>query len=169
MSFAEQQLVDCDTGSNGCNGGNKTGAFNYFASHGAMTESSYPYTAKTGTCKYSSSNTGVKSSSHTSVTANNVTAMKAAVSKQPVSVSIEADQPVFQSYKSGIMNSPLCGTQHDHATNVVGFGSSSGQEYWLMRNSWGTYWGESGYMRVAIVDGLGICGIQMSPSYPTTN
>lgn len=79
LSFAEQQLVDCDTGSNGCNGGNKTGAFTYYSTHGAMSESSYPYTAKTQTCKYSSSNTGVKSTSHTSVTANNVTAMKTAV------------------------------------------------------------------------------------------
>jgi KDEL-tailed cysteine endopeptidase len=169
VKFSEQQLVDCDTSSHGCNGGNKTAAFSYFEKHGAMSESSYPYTARTGTCHYSSSNTGVKSTGHKSVSQNSVSSMKIAVQKQPVSVSIEADTSYFQSYKSGIFNDTRCGTSHDHATNVVGWGTSNGQEYWLMRNSWGTSWGEKGYMRMAIVEGKGICGVQMSPSYPYTN
>jgi len=50
---------------------------------------------------------------------------------------------------------------------VVGWGSSGTTDYWTLRNSWGTSWGEKGYMRVAIVDGKGICGIQMEPLYPT--
>lgn len=92
--------------------------------------------------------------------------MKAAVEKGVVSVAIQADQRVFQSYKSGIFDSTRCGTQLDHATNVVGYGESEGQEYWIMRNSWGTTWGEKGYMRIAIVDDKGICGIQMMVNYP---
>lgn len=87
--------------------------------------------------------------------------MKAAVAKAPLSVAIEADRSVFQSYKSGIFNSSACGTNLDHATNVVGWGTSGSTEYWLMRNSWGTSWGERGYMRIQIVNGAGICGIQM--------
>jgi C1A family cysteine protease len=74
--------------------------------------------------------------------------MKAALARQPLSVSIEADRSVFQNYRSGIFNSTACGTSLDHATNVVGWGTSGGVDYWLMRNSWGTTWGESGYMRV---------------------
>ena len=92
--------------------------------------------------------------------------MKAAVVMQPVSVSIEADQAVFQQYTSGIFDSAACGTSTDHATLVVGYGSDAGTEYWLMKNSWGEGWGEAGYMRLAITSGAGICAIQSAPLYP---
>jgi len=134
-----------------------------------MSESSYPYRARNGTCKYSSSNTGVKASGYTNVSADNVSQMKSALAKKPLSVSIQADTNVFQSYRSGIFNSTKCGTSLDHATNVVGWGSSAGTDYWIMRNSWGTSWGEKGYMRLAIVSGKGNCGIQMQPLYTKTN
>jgi len=169
LSFAEQQLVDCSTASHGCNGGNAGSAFTYYQSSAAMSESSYTYTAKNGTCKYSSNNTGVKSTSHSKVTSSSASAMKTALAGRPLSVAIEADKSVFQSYKSGIFNSTSCGTSLDHATNVVGWGSSGSTDYWIMRNSWGTSWGESGYMRIAIVDGDGICGIQKQVVYPVTN
>jgi len=76
---------------------------------------------------------------------------------------------VFQQYTSGIFDNDACGTALDHATLVVGYGEENGQEYWIMKNSWGTVWGEEGYMRLAIVDGPGICGIQESPLYPYSN
>jgi len=91
--------------------------------------------------------------------------MKTALASQPLSVSIEADKSVFQSYKSGIFNSSSCGTNLDHAVMVVGWGSSGGVDYWTLRNSWGKSWGESGYMRVQINSGNGVCGIQMEPLY----
>jgi len=72
-------------------------------------------------------------------------------------------------YKTGIFNSVECGNELDHATNVVGWGIEDGQEYWIMRNSWGTGWGEQGYIRIEIQEGDGICGIQMQPQFPTTN
>jgi C1A family cysteine protease len=94
--------------------------------------------------------------------------MKTALAKNPLSVSIEADRAVFQSYSSGIFNSATCGTTLDHAVMIVGWGTSAaGTEYWTMRNSWGTTWGERGYMRVAITSGNGVCGINMEPLYPT--
>ena len=135
-----------------------------------MTEASYPYTHVDGSCKYNAtSNTGVYCKSWISVTDQSPSAMKTALATAPLTVSIEADQKVFQSYKSGIFNDASCGTTHDHATNVVGWGTANGVEYWLMRNSWGTSWGEAGYMRIQIVSGLGICGIQKGPKQPTTN
>jgi len=76
--------------------------------------------------------------------------MKAALEIGVLSVSIEADKTVFQYYKSGIFNDSACGTRLDHATNVVGWGSENDTEYWIMRNSWGTVWGEKGYMRLEI-------------------
>jgi len=114
-----------------------------------MTEGQYPYTARTGTCKYSStSNAGIKTVSYSNVTAKSPDAMKTALAGRPIAVSIEADKMVFQTYSSGIFNASTCGTTLDHATNVVGWGTSGTTEYWIMRNSWGTRWGESGYMRV---------------------
>jgi len=175
LSFSEQQIVDCANlkhgyPSFGCNGGNQSVAFKYLKSNKAELESVYPYTAKNGTCQYNeSSATAVNVSTYTKVTADNVEQMKAAVAKQPVSVSIEADKMVFQQYKTGIFDSSKCGTKLDHATLVVGYGSSNGTDYWIMKNSWGTVWGEEGYMQLQIVDGDGICGIQMGPLYPTSN
>lgn len=165
-NLSEQLLVDCDTGCYGCNGGWQYKAFNYLSTHGAMTEASYPYTAKDGTCKYSTSNTGVKTTGYTNVSANSPTAMQTALAGRPLAVSIEADKFVFQTYSSGIFNNSTCGTTLDHATNVVGWGTSGTTNYWIMRNSWGTSWGESGYMRLQIVTGQGYCGIQMEPLYP---
>jgi len=102
---------------------------------------------------------------YTNVTPNSSTQMKAALESYVLSVSIEADKSVFQRYSSGIFNSTACGTRTDHATNVVGWGSSNGVEYWIMRNSWGKYWGESGYMRMEITSGKGICAVQSGPLY----
>jgi len=175
LSFSEQQIVDCANAKHGyasfgCNGGNQSVAFTYLETHKAELESVYPYTAKNGTCNYdSSSATAVEVSKYTNVTADNVSQMKAAVAMQPVSVSIEADKAVFQQYSSGVFDSTKCGTSLDHATLVVGYGTDNGQDYWLMKNSWGTSWGEAGYMQLAIVDGAGICGIQMGPLYPASN
>ena len=170
LSFSEQELVDCSTDNYGCNGGWQYKAFNFFKAKDAEAETSYEYTAKDGTCSYDASkSTGVGTSTagaYSDVLANTPSQMKAAVAQQPVSVSIEADQAVFQQYRSGIFDNTKCGTRTDHATLVVGYGSENGQEYWLMKNSWGTSWGEEGYMRLAIEDGVGICAIQSAPLYP---
>jgi len=136
----------------------------------AMSQASYPYTAKDGTCKYSSTNnTGVKSTSWIHITARDTNAMKTALAISPFSIAIEADKSVFKSYKSGIFNATNCGTDLNHGAAVVGWGTANGVEYWLMRNSWGTSWGESGYMRIQIVSGDGICGINIRTLYTLTN
>ena len=96
--------------------------------------------------------------------------MKTASHEHVLSVLIEADQSVFQQYKSGIFDSSSCGSNLDHAVLVVGYGtdSATGTEYWIMKNSWNTVWGEEGYMRLAIQEGTGkgICGIQTTPVWP---
>jgi len=69
-------------------------------------------------------------------------------------------------YKSGVLNNTNCGTTLDHAVLAVGYGVENGENYWLVKNSWGTSWGENGYIKIAAVDGQGICGIQMGPLYP---
>jgi len=104
------------------------------------------------------------------VTPNNVAQMKAALAVQPVSVLVEADKSVFQTYKSGVLNSSACGTKLDHAVLAVGYGSEGGQEYWLVKNSWNTTWGDQGYIKLAITgDDAGTCGVQSGPTHATTN
>ena len=97
--------------------------------------------------------------------------MMAALNTQPLAVAIEADKRVFQSYKSGVLSSDKCGTKLDHAVLAVGYGTdeATGLDYWLVKNSWNTTWGDKGYIKLAIVDGNGICGVQMGPLYPTSN
>jgi len=91
--------------------------------------------------------------------------MKSALNSHVLSVAIQANKACFQTYSSGIFNNSNCGTSLDHATNVVGWGTSGTTDYWIMRNSWGTSWGEKGYMQLEIVSGKGYCGIQMEPLY----
>jgi len=83
-------------------------------------------------------------------------------------VTIEADRAVFQQYTSGVMDSASCGTSLDHAVAAVGYGTEGGQEYYIVRNSWGASWGLDGYIKIAAVEGAGICGIQMESLYPET-
>jgi C1A family cysteine protease len=170
ISLSEQELVDCaglKYGSMGCNGGQMDGAFKYAVDHGMCTESSYPYTAKDGSCHSCSAVVSV--SGCADVKANNQVALKEAVANAPVSIAIEADTKYFQSYTSGVLTSSSCGTNLDHGVLIVGYGTENGIKYWLVKNSWGVTWGEQGYVKIARSDSTndpGICGIGMQPSYP---
>jgi len=164
ISLSEQQLVDCSKsyGNLACNGGLMDNAFKYAKANKMETEADYPYQGRAGTCAYSAAKGKMQLSGLTDVTANSGSQLQAAVAQQPVSVAIEADKAVFQSYKSGIITSTACGTSLDHGVLVVGYGTESGTDYWTLKNSWGTTWGEKGYFRIlrSAGSGPGICGLQ---------
>jgi cathepsin L len=168
VSLSEQQLVDCSQaqGNQGCNGGLMDQGFQYIITNGGITtEAAYPYTAQDGTC-----NTNVTSaatlSSFVDVTVGSETALLAAVNIGPVSIAIEADQQCFQFYSGGILSDPSCGMQLDHGVLVVGYGTDAATNtpFWIVKNSWGASWGESGYIR--LIRGKNECGVAQEGSYP---
>jgi len=170
VSMSEQHLVSCDTagGDDGCNGGDMDTAFTFLESNGICSEDSYPYENGSGVCK-SSCSVVVPAASmkgFKDVPVNDEKALMEAVAQQPVSVAIEADQINFQSYNSGILTKE-CGSGIDHGVLLVGYGAEDGIDYWRIKNSWGSSWGENGFVRLE--RGLGEdgqCGITTMSSYP---
>jgi C1A family cysteine protease len=169
LSFSEQQLVDCARFvAFGCNGGNESTAFNYLEKHAIMLEEAYPYTAvDTADCLQSDDNTGIFVSDWTAVTPQSVDALKESLSHGPTSVNIDAESVVFQLYSGGVLDSSRCGTSIDHAVLAVGWGvDDTAGEYWIVKNSWAEVWGDEGYVKIAAVEGMGICGVQSGPFRP---
>ena len=170
-SLSEQQLVDCSRkyGNLGCNGGLMDNAFEYVETNGLCSEEAYPYTASGGKCTNSDCKSFTDVTSCVDVTPENEMALKDAVHKQPVSVAIQADSSVFQLYTGGVLTSDKCGTNLNHGVLIVGYGEENGTPYWLVKNSWGTEWGDEGYIKILRTEDTkssGICGIAMQPSYP---
>lgn len=181
LSFSEQQLVDCDNFKNGgrdhgCNGGLMDNAFTWIQKNGGLClESEYPYvsgiTEKSGDCqKICDKVQGSIIQGYRDVPAASDDSMMSALSQQPVSIAIEADQRDFQFYRSGIFTGD-CGTNLDHGVLAVGYGTQEEGNYYLVKNSWGTSWGENGYIKLGrgpeYNNGQGQCGILMEGSFPT--
>jgi len=171
LSFSEQQIVDCDTDQNeGCNGGWPYLAVEYAASKGLELESDYPYTAQDGTCKYKKAKAVQVAGGYKFVTSNSTDQLKAALVNGPVSVLIEADQDTFQMYSSGVLRKG-CGAELDHAVLAVGYQKVGVYEAFIVKNSWGTSWGQDGYIFIGTDqkqnNGQGVCGILAQPLIAT--
>jgi C1A family cysteine protease len=170
ISLSEQQLVDCAPMCFGCNGGNMEFAFEYTEFKALELESEYPYQAVKGTCHYDSAKGKVKATTWHAVLPLSPAALKAAISEQPTSVALKADQPAFHQYTGGIVTSG-CTTPANHGVLAVGWGIEGSQEYYIVKNSWGPEWGDHGFIKIGIKSnpGVGICSIQQMPSYPVAN
>ncbi|XP_050204800.1 senescence-specific cysteine protease SAG39-like [Mercurialis annua] len=172
VSLSEQELVDCDRGEDqGCQGGLMEDAFKFIKRNkGITTEANYPYRGVDGKCNTKRESSKVaKITGYHVVPSNSEAALLKAVAHQPISVSIDAGSVSFQFYKGGVYTGS-CGTDLNHGVVAVGYGrSSSGSKYWIVKNSWGTGWGERGYVRMKrdVRSKKGLCGIAMDSSYPT--
>jgi len=165
--LSPQQLVDCVPNCN-CSGGSYHSAYNWLKSHKAALDSNYPYTGKNGTCKNVSGTYGVSSFGSVS---GNTSSIKSAVEKGPINVAVCGKCDPFYNYKGGIITTSMgCGDHLDHAIAAVGWGSSNGKDYYIVRNSWGTRWGESGFARIQTASsGTGVCGIHKDVVHVTSS
>ncbi|XP_041024061.1 low-temperature-induced cysteine proteinase-like [Juglans microcarpa x Juglans regia] len=172
VSLSEQELVDCDTTNDGCDGGYMDYAFEWVISNGGIdTEADYPYTGVDGTCNTTKEETKVVTIDGYEDVSESDSALLCATVQQPISVGIDGSAMDFQLYTSGIYDGDCSSDPDDidHAVLIVGYGSEDGEDYWIVKNSWGTDWGIEGYIYIRRDTNLtyGVCAINAMASYPT--
>ncbi|XP_030596564.1 cathepsin S, ortholog 1 [Archocentrus centrarchus] len=171
VPLSPQNLVDCSTkdGNLGCRGGYITKAYSYIIrNRGVDSESVYPYEHKNGKCRYSiQGNAGYCSNFHILPSGDEKILQSAVASVGPIAVAVNAMLESFHLYKGGLYDVTSCNPKLiNHAVLVVGYGTDAGRDYWIVKNSWGTAWGEGGYIRLAR-NKNNLCGIASFPVYPT--
>jgi len=181
VPLSEQNLVDCVKGEklpgdtdeccNGCNGGLMDDAFGYLVDKqggGIATENAYPYRGFDEKCAWKEGEAAATLGGWKDIPAGDEDALLEAVATVgPVSIAVDASIG-WQLYFGGIMHGTLCSSnpkKMDHGVAIVGYGTEHGKDYWIVRNSWGSGWGEHGYVR--IIRGKNACGLANAASYPT--
>lgn len=162
LSLSEQSVVDCTYACFACSGGNPYLAISFIVEKQGgkfNLESDYPYTAKLGNCSFNELPKVGFVSGYLSIAEGDEDDLAAKVEiNGPTSVSIDASVWSFQLYESGIYDEPKCSKSSiNHSVGCVGFGVEGDTKYWIVRNSWGTSWGEEGYMRMIWENNM--CGI----------
>jgi cathepsin H len=170
VTYSEQQLVDCAGAfdNHGCNGGLPSHAFEYLNYAGGIsTEDAYPYYAVDRACTVDPSTFKLSVGHSQNITEGDEDELKTAVYKQPVSVAFQVVDD-FDGYKEGVYTSTNCASgpsDVNHAVLAVGYGTDeSGMDYWIVKNSWGTTWGDKGFFKIE--RGVNMCGIAQCNSYP---
>jgi len=173
LSLSEQLCVDCVLGgADTCDvGGEMHDCYTQvIAQGGDNLESDYPYLATSGhKCNFQSSKAVAKMfTGYTNVTSGDEASLQAAVAEHVVSIGIDASQFSFQFYSSGVYNEPSCKSAYDeldHGVTAVGYGTLNGVDYWTVKNSWGTFWGNGGYILMSR-NKSNQCGVATDATYP---
>lgn len=173
VRLSQQALIDCSWGygNNGCDGGEDFRSYEWMLKHGGIpTEDEYgPYYGQDGYCHVQNVTLTAKITGWVNVTVGSEEALKVALFKHgPISIAIDASQRTFSFYSNGVYYEPKCHNNVDgldHAVLLVGYGTLFGKKYWLVKNSWSNYWGNDGYVLMAIQDNN--CGVMTSPTYVT--
>ncbi|XP_042460844.1 zingipain-2-like [Zingiber officinale] len=168
ISLSEQELLACDNTNRKCKGGVHYKAFSFVVAHGGITtEANYPYQPNQTACDYSKlADNAVSLTSYSFVPSHSEESLMKAVANQPVSVSIDASE--FMLYAGGIFDGP-CEAKLNHEVTLVGYGTDgNGTKYWIAKNSWGTGWGDQGYILLEkdVDRKEGLCGLAIRASFP---
>uniref|UniRef100_UPI00358F86F8 cathepsin L-like n=1 Tax=Myxine glutinosa TaxID=7769 RepID=UPI00358F86F8 len=170
VSLSEQQLVDCSWsyGNYGCSGGLMESAYDYIRDAGGVQlESAYPYTAQNGRCHFDQSKAVATCTGHVAIPSGDEQSLMQAVGTVgPVAVAIDASGYDFQLYESGVYDRSRCSSSSlDHGVLAAGYGTEGGNDYWLVKNSWGPGWGAQGYIKMSR-NKSNQCGIATMACYP---
>ena len=161
--LSEQNLIDCDEAEFGCHGGYHYRALDYISKHGLVEEKNYPYKSKKLNCTVNENDVVAKIQGYKNITSDEVEMAKALYEIGPLAVGI--DSTFLQFYFGGVSDPMFCSNINNHDVLIVGYGTSLfGKDYWIVKNSWGSGWGEKGYFR--FVRGMKKCGIAKAPSVP---
>ncbi|KAM4630415.1 cathepsin S-like [Polymixia lowei] len=169
VSLSPQNLVDCSTkyGNHGCNGGFMSNAFQYIIKNrGIASDVGYPYTAKSGLCKYNPQYRAANCSAYAFLPEGDEDSLKHGLAViGPISVGIDASRPKFIFYRHGVYRDHTCTHDINHGVLAVGYGTENGRDYWLIKNSWGIQYGDGGYIKMAR-NRRNQCGIALYPCFP---
>ena len=167
VTLSEQNLVDCDPKNYGCKGGLEIYAFDFVMRKGISLEKDYPYEGKKGTCRFSKSKKSIPISSYKSLREQDeVKLTKYLSTSGPIPVGIDAGPRSFQHYSTGVYYDESCKKDRlNHSVLLVGYGSDKNGDYYIMKNSWGTGWGDMGYMKIAR-NRQNTCGIASDATVP---
>ncbi|KAF1740344.1 hypothetical protein MXB_1641, partial [Myxobolus squamalis] len=168
VRLSEQSIIDCSNkyGNQGCNGGYLINTFNYLMSNPISEESSYPYKGTQGPCRISIAGNQGQIERYVRVRKGNEDDLTMAIfNKGPVAISIDSRLDSFRFYKSGIYSDKSCSsTSLNHGVTAVGV-ISGANPHFIIKNSWGSSWGEGGYIRIAR-DKQNLCGVATDAVYP---
>lgn len=156
IKLSEQQLIDCDTKNDGCKGGLMTTAYDYIMQAGGlMLEKDYPYADKKQDCAFNKSKAVVNIQGYVRLTQSTKEITKALLKVGPLGAGLNGR--FLQFYKGGVLDNPACNSDLTHAVVIVGYGveetKTGKEEYWILKNEWGNFWGEKGYFRVKKTEG----------------
>lgn len=169
VDLSPQNLVDCSSkyGNKGCSGGFFHRAFQYVIDNqGIDSDAAYPYAGRQQACRYNPAYRAANCSTYRWLPQGNEATLKQAIAVVgPISVAIDATRPKFTLYRSGVYDDASCSQNVNHAVLVVGYGTLNGQDYWLVKNSWGTTFGDEGYIRM-VRNKNDQCGIALYACYP---
>jgi cathepsin F len=166
LDLSEEQMLDCDSVNNGCDGGNMEDAFKYLnKAGGLMREADYKYTQIKDRCKFNIAKSVVQVRGWKVLDTNDEDEIaRILMEKGPLSIGINADN--LQLHQKGIYDESKQSCPVDnlnHAVLIVGFGEEQGEKYWIIKNSWGENWADNGFFKIS--RGKGTCGINLYVVY----
>jgi C1A family cysteine protease len=172
--LSRQQIVDCNVLTHGCHGGDPSTVAFYSKSQGLMSDKDYPFKAEEGTCAYVDSKSTAYLDGLETITSDETPQVYQTshsvynmLTRGAVAISLDAD--ALDDYKTGITELNGC-QKVNHAVLLIGYGEENGKKYWLIKNSWNTWWGEKGYVRVLVKDdSQGNCFIYQNAYRPFKN